>query len=251
MKLWFTISGIIIFSFGALAQDDYVSDKKIKNKKGFTNIPNPDFTNYTFTASAYTLKKRDFRFTNTDVVFTKISYGLTNNTMVSGNMSFAGTFVGSIKHKINLNEGFDLAFTGSIGQALYLPTDSFVMVTGGQSIFTFGDYQNNFTIGAGFYYAKANYIMVNDEDELFFNNIYIGAQRQIKPKTYLLGEAMYFWNYNSFVGSIAMKFIIKTRFSLIVGLMPIWQHARISANRSSVEGGVLPVIAFRMWLNRN
>lgn len=251
MKLWFGISIFFLFSCSLIAQDDYVSEKKIKKKKGFTNIPNPDFTNYTFTASAYTLKKRDFRFTNTDVIFSKVSYGLTNNTMVSANMSFAGTFIGSIKHKINLNEGLDLAFTASAGQGLYLPTDSVIFVTGGQSILTFGDYQNNFSIGAGFYYAKANYIMVNDEDELFLNNIYFGVQRQIKPRTYLLGEAMYFWNYNSFVGSLALKFIIKKRFSLITGLMPVWRDARVSPNRNVVQGGVIPVVAFRMWLNRN
>lgn len=251
MKLWLSACCILFLSYSVIAQDDYVSDKKTKKARMFSNIPNPDFTNYTFTASAYTLKKRDFRFTNTDIVFTKVSYGLTNNTMVSGNMSFAGTFVGAIKHKVNLNEGIDLAFSASIGQALYLPEDSFVMVTGGQSILTFGDYQNNFSIGAGFYYAKANYILVNDKDDLYLNNIFIGVQRQIRPKTYLLGEAMYFWNYNSFIGSLAMKFIIKTKFSLIVGLMPLWRDAQISPNRNSVEGGVLPVIAFRMWLNRN
>ena len=220
------------------AQDDYVSDEKIPSKDEiYDGIPNPDFTNYTFTASAYTLKKRDFRFSNTDIIFNKVSFGLSNKTTASLNMSFAGTFVGAIKHNINLNKGVDLAFSASAGQALYLPKDSVVNVAGLQSLITFGDLQNNFTVGAGFYYAKGNYDLVIDERELYLQNIFIATQQQLRPKTYLVAEGMYFLNYNAFTGSLALKFIIKTKMSLLVGLMPLYRDGRIAPNRSAAEGG--------------
>ena len=252
MKKFFFFFTLITLSSLINAQDDYVEEigKKPKNRM-FSGTPNPDFTNYTFTASAYTLRKRDFRFSNTDIIFSKVSYGLTNKTTASLNMSFAGTFIGAIKHKININDGLDLGFSVSAGQALLLPEDSVVISTGGQAILTLGDHQNNFTIGSGFYYAESNFDMVSDKRQLYLNNLFVATQQQIRPKTYLIAEGMYFWNYNSFVGSVALKFIIKTRMSLLVGLMPIYRDGRISPNRSSVEGGVIPVISFRMWLDRH
>lgn len=235
-----------------IAQDDYVSDIKIEDQTSkFKGIPNPDFTNYTFTASAYTLKKRDFRFSNTDIIFGKASYGLTDNTMASINISLIGTTVAAIKQRINLNDAIDLAFSASAGQALFLPKDSIVLITGGQSLITFGDHQNNFTVGAGFYYAKGNYDLVGEKRELFLQNIFVATQQQLKPKTYLVAEGMYFLNYNAFTGSLALKFIIKTNMSLLVGLMPLFRDGRVTPNRSAIEGGVVPVASFRLYLDRH
>ncbi|MDF1672920.1 MAG: hypothetical protein P1U41_05420 [Vicingaceae bacterium] len=252
MKKLFIFFTFTLMLLQVKAQDDYVSNEKIPSKEEvYDGIPNPDFTNYTFTASAYTLKKRDFRFSNTDIIFNKVSYGLSNRTTASLNTSFAGTFIGAIKHNINLNEGVDLAFSASAGQALYLPKDSIIYAAGLQSLITFGDLQNNFTVGAGFYYAKSNYGMVVEERELYLQNIFVATQQQLRPKTYLVAEGIYFLNYNAFAGSLALKFIIKTRMSLLVGLMPIYRDGRVAPNRSVAEGGVIPVASFRMYLDRH
>jgi len=244
---------IIISSISLKAQDDYVANDidNSKTENDYLGIPNPDFTNYTFTASAYTLKKRDFRFSGTDIIFLKGSYGLTNKTTVSLNTSFIGTFVGAIKHNININDGVDLAFSASGGQVWYLPEDSFVNIIGGQALLTLGDYQNNFTVGAGFYYANGNYDLVNDKRELYLQNIFVATQRQLKPKTYLIAEGIYFLNYNAFAGSIALKFIIKTKMALLAGLMPLYRDGRVTPNRSRTEGGIAPVVSFRLYLDRH
>ena len=174
------------------AQDDYVLEKDVpKVKRVFSGTPNPDFTNYALTASAYPLPKRDFRFSGTDIIFAKASYGLTNETTVSVNLSLIGTFIGAIKHNINIREGFDLAFSGSFGQALFIPEDTLAIIGGGdtvtqigggQVIATLGDHQNNLTGGIGVYYAKSNYEIIAGEEELFLNNVFIAGQKQLRNK---------------------------------------------------------------------
>lgn len=252
MKKLFIFFAFLLSLSQLKAQDDYVLEEKpISTEKPDAGIPNPDFTNYTFTASAYTLKKRDMRFSNTDIIFNKFSYGISDKTTGSLNISFAGTFTAAIKHNINLNDGIDLAFSASAGQALFLPTDSVVYITGGQSLITFGNHQNNFTAGVGFYYAKGNYDLVVEERELYLQNIFVATQQQLRPKTYLVVEGIYFLNYNAFAGSLALKFIIKSNMSLLVGLMPLYRDGRVAPGRSAVEGGVAPVASFRLYLDRH
>jgi hypothetical protein len=259
MKKRFAFFILSIVPFLTFAQDDYVITEQIQEKpqsRVFSGLPNPDFTNYTFTASAYTLHKRDFRFSNTDIFFLKGSYGLSNKTMVSLNLSALGTFIGSVKHKININDGMDLGLTASMGQALMIPgdslaEDSIINSVGGQAVISLGDHQNNISGGYGFYYAESNYDMIDGDRSLYLNNFFVAVQKQISPKTYLMAEGMYFLNYNSFVGSIAFKFIIKTRWSLVAGLMPVFRNGRIGPNRTSFEGGVIPVIALRLYLDRH
>lgn len=252
MKKFFFIFILLFNCLFLFSQDDYVADGKIENKTSkHKGVSNPDFTNYTLTASAYTLNKRDFRFSNTDIIFTKASYGLRDNTTVSVNTSLAGTFVGAIKQNININDGIDLALSASAGQALFVPEDSVVNIVGGQALITLGDHQNNFTIGTGFYYAKSNYDVIDNNREFYLQNIFVATQRQIRPKTYIVAEGIYFFNYNTFVGSLALKFIIKTRMSLLVGIMPLYRNGRITPNRSTIEGGVVPVASFRFYLDRH
>lgn len=235
------------------AQDDYVQaiDPNSKNEV-FQQIPNPDYSNYTLNASAYTLKKNSFRLSNNALVFTKVGYGISDKTTASLNVSLIGTSIVSVKHKININEGLDIAFSGSVGRLMNLPTDSTAFFTGGQSILTFGDIQNHFSVGTGFYYVKSNFDLVADEREMYFNNVFVAIHKQIRPKTYLLAEGMYFWNYNTFVGAVSLKFIIRKTMSLLAGLMPLARDARIAPNRNNVtEATVLPALSFRINLSRD
>lgn len=214
-------------------------------------MPNPDYTNYTLTASAYTLRSRDFRFSGTDLLFAKVSYGIKTNTTVSGHISLLGSLIGSVKQKIPLGENLDLGFALSAGRALYAPTDSLVNIAGGQSMVTLGDFQNNLTAGVGIYYTHSNFELLEDKRDVFFNHVYAAVQRQLWSKIYLMAEGMYFWDYNTFVGSVVLKFIIKRDYSLCVGVMPLARDGRIAPNRSVTEAGVIPVISYRWLLSRN
>ena len=99
MKLLHSFFFIIIlipnFSFG---QDDYVNEKPIKNRNLLEDsLPNPDYTNYFINSSALTLKKESIRLSNSYILFTKGSYGLTDNSTISVGLSLIGTFTGSFK----------------------------------------------------------------------------------------------------------------------------------------------------------
>ena len=248
--------GVIFFLlFFAListkAQDeDYVISKPDNTENLFNPIPNPDFTNYLLTSSAYTLKSRDMRISGTDIIFAKGSYGLTNNTMASISISLVGTLISSIKHQIHINENLKLGVSGSIGQLLSIPEDSMVFFAGGQSMITLGDIQNNITFGTGFYYAKGTFDLLNEKREFFLSNAYIATQKQVGRRVYIIAEGIYFWNYNVFSGAAGVKIIIKEHMALGFGVMPIgWRDPTI--NRTNIEASAIPIISFRMLLDRH
>jgi hypothetical protein len=78
---------ICLNSFFAFSQEDYVIEKPIdKRISKFDSIPNPDFTNYFLNSSALTLKKGDIRLSNTDILFTKGSFGFTEKSTISASI---------------------------------------------------------------------------------------------------------------------------------------------------------------------
>ncbi|NQX97289.1 MAG: hypothetical protein HRT73_05330 [Flavobacteriales bacterium] len=246
------IKAVLFYLFFSLttfivkAQDDYVISKPVElNKKDFNTIKNPDFTSYLLSSSSYTLKKKDIRISNTDLLFAKGSYGLTDNTTASLSISLIGTFIASIKQQINLTEGLTMGFSVSIGQLLAVPTDSVIFFTGGQSMVTLGDIQNNITFGVGFYYAKSSFKAINEEKEFFLSNFYVSSQKQISKRVYLIAEGIYFGNYNVLSGALGIKVTIKESMTLGFGIMPLaWIDPNI--NNSDIDAGALPIITFRM-----
>jgi len=242
----------LIFNAIGLCQDeDYVINKPTKTKTSiFSSIPNPDYTNYSLTASSYTLKKREIRISATDFIFYKGSYGLTNNTMVSLSTSFIGTLTASIKQQFNLSEDLKLGVSASAGQILGISEDTIIGFGGGQVMATLGDIQNNITLGYGLYYAKSSYEVISDEKDFLLSNIFVGTQKQLGRKIYLMAEGIYFLNYNVFSGAISVKVILKTNMAITAGLMPIGWNGRTSS-RSRDETSLIPLISFRMLLNRH
>lgn len=236
-------------SAGYSQDEDYVINKPTdKTDKYTTSTPNPDFTNYSLTASAYTLKKKTFRLANTDIIFNKVSYGLTDNTTLSLNLSFIGTFALAAKHQFHINDHLKLGVSGSAGQLFAIDEDTIINFVGGQTMITFGDIQDNFTAGTGYYYADGSYEVFNNETKLRLSNVFIGTQKQIGRKSYLIIDGIYFVNYNVFSGAIALKFIIKSSMSLTFGVMPIGWNGNQSAGIKG-ETSVLPLISFRMLLD--
>jgi len=233
---------------------DYVMDKperkKAKNRV-FSQIANPDFTNYFLTASAFTLRSRDIRLSNTDILFTKGSYGLTNNTTASLNVSFLGTTAGAIKHKIDLTDDLKLGISASLGSLATISEDSLIYFGGGQTMLTSGDHQNNITFGIGYYYVISTFELLRNDDQLPFYNLYIGLQKQIGKRTYFMGEVIYFPEYNVITGSAGIKVIIKNNMSICGGLMPISNEYQYVGNRKIRQSTVIPLLSFRMLLDRH
>jgi len=223
------------------AQDDYVISKPITQKiNSYEKLDNPDFTNYLLSSSSFTLKKRDIRVSNTDILFAKGSYGITNNTTVSLSMSLIGGFVASIKQQINLSDELKMGVSASVGQIVSIPTDSIIFFTGGQTMVTLGDFQNNITFGLGFYYAKSSFKIVNNEKEFFLSNIYVATQKQLGRRVYLIAEGIYFNNYNVLSGALGVKITIKESMTLGFGVMPLaWIDPSI--NSSNIEANAIPL----------
>lgn len=250
MKKIYCFFIVLMYCTACFSQDeDYVIDKpKDKTDKYTTNIPNPDFTNYSLTASAYTLKKKSFRLVNTGIIFNKVSYGLTDNTTLSLNLSFIGTFALAAKHQFHINDHLKLGISGSAGQMYGIHEDTTIGFVGGQTMITFGDIQDNFTAGTGFYYANSSYEVFNNETKLKLSNVFVGTQKQIGRKSYLMLDGIYFVNYNVFTGAVALKFIIKTSMSLTFGVMPIgWNGNR--GRGIDGETSAIPLLSFRMLLD--
>jgi len=247
---------IWVFLFGATLstaaqEDEYVINQpNNQNENRFEKLKNPDFSNYLLTSSSFTLKKRDIRISNTNVIFSKASYGLTDKTTASLSISLIGTFIASIKQQVKIADELKLGFSAAAGQIAALPTDSIVFFTGGQSMITLGDHQNNITFGLGIYYAKSSFKLINEEKEFLLSNIYIAMQRQLGKRVYLIAEGIYFNNYNILSGSLGAKITIKESMTLGAGIMPLaWIDPSI--NTSNIEASAIPLLTFRMLLDRH
>ncbi|MBL4592552.1 MAG: hypothetical protein JKX68_01910 [Flavobacteriales bacterium] len=254
-------------TFSALyAQDvDYVISDPKKERKEFkkptvsdsTLIPNPDYTSYFLNATAYTLKKKNIRLSGTDIIFIKGSYGLTDNTMVSVNLSIFGTATASIKQQINLSKSVKVGISGTGGLILFLPGDSLTQsndttmyMGGGQAMVTLGDKQDNITAGTGVYYIHSDYdLFGNGKKSFIINTIYIGFQKQLSKKLYVMAEGMYFINYQIFTGAIGIKLVMGDRITLNFGLMPFGWNTP-GTNRTEVLPIAIPLISFRMLLGK-
>jgi hypothetical protein len=249
---------ILIFSlaycFSSFAQDDYVLESESNSKtkeinKAIFNKPNPDYTSYFTTPTAYTLTKRDFRLASNDILFFKISYGLTSNTTISLNMSAFSSLIGSIKQNIKKNENVCVSITASLGDLTSGIKDTSVLFTGGSGQATIGNHQNNVTVGTGFYYINSNIEMINEEHEFFFHTINAGFQKQLSKNVYLMIDGLYFTNYNILTGGAGFRFVIKTKYSINAGLMPIfWNNIRTT--RHDFTSGVIPFFSARMLIER-
>tara|TARA_R110001592_G_scaffold88758_4_gene261314 strand:- start:427 stop:1197 length:771 start_codon:yes stop_codon:yes gene_type:complete len=242
-----------IYFTAAFAQDDYVlesdNSKTTEINKAIFNKPNPDYTSYFTTPTAYTLTKRDFRLASNDILFFKASYGLTNNTTISLNISAFSSLVGSIKQNIKRNENVSVSITASIGDLTSGLEDTTVLFTGGSGQATIGDHQNNVTIGTGIYYINSSVEMINEESEFFFHTINAGFQKQLSKNIYLMIDGLYFTNYNILTGGAGFKFVIKTKYSINAGLMPIfWNNIR--STRYDFTSGVIPFFSARMLIER-
>lgn len=255
----FIVLILCLFSFTLCnaQEEDYVlkdknsrtSKRGLKDKKDIYEISNPDYTSYFISPTAYTLTKRDFRLASNDIMFFKGTYGLTDHTNISINTSLFGSLIGSIKQSIDIDENQKLAFSASIGDFTASIKDTNILFTGADACFTLGNHQNNISIGTGFYYIKSSIDIFNDRKEFYAHVISFGLQNQIKKKIYVMVDGYYFTNYSILTAALGFKFIIRTRYNLNVGVMPIlWNDIRSS--RYDIKPTMIPVVSFRMLIER-
>jgi hypothetical protein len=246
--------------------DDYVINNPNKSRSENFNSPsildtstiaNPDYTAYFLNPTAYTLEKKKIRLSATNIFFLKGSYGLTKNAMVSVNISALGTATASLKQQLNLTNNIKLGFSASGGLLIYIPGDTtsqtrseMVSILGGQTMITIGDKQDNITIGTGLYYIYDHSNFLTNSNQYFIaNNIFIGFQKQLGRKVYLMAEGIYLSKYHAFTGALGLKFIVGDRVALNFGIMPFgWKDQ--ATQKIDLAPIAIPLISFRMLLGR-
>ena len=261
MKNLFFIIICISFSVTAFAQtdDDYVNEDKTttpKQKRSIDSdatiiygISNPDYTNHFLTPTSLTLKKDEIRLASSDIIFAKASYGLTNSTTISVNSALFGMFIPSIKQSLAVNNEMTIAASLSGGQLLAINEDSVIAFGGGSIMGTLGNIQNNFTVGAAFYYAKGTFNFANNNEMPFFH-FFIGGHRQIGQRVFISFDVMYFPTYQVYTGSAGIKITIRENMSIGIGVMPIaWND--VSTNKGvEFQPILIPLLSFKMLLNK-
>ncbi len=255
-KFWLLLSLFFFFiklSCFAQVEDDYVNKNQSKSKPLFNKkiyeISNPDYTSYFLSPTAFTLTKRDFRIASNDFIFVKGTYGLTDKLNISLNTSLFGSLIGSLKQRIDLGEQKSLSFSASLGNFTFTLKDTNILFSSADANFTFGTIQNSITVGTGMSFIKSNIDLVNDKRKFLMHFITFGLQNQLSRKVYFMVDGYYFTNYNILTAAAGFKFVIKTRYTLNAGVMPIlWNDTRRS--RYDIKPMMIPVVSFRMLIER-
>lgn len=263
MKMLFFIVSFLLAATVLAQTDDYVLEKEKSsatkrthpnnsdNESVIYGISNPDYTNHLLTPTSFTLKKREIRLASSDIIFAKVSYGLTNSTTVSVNTAMFGMLIPSIKYSIAINNQMTIAGALSGGQLLAISEDSIIGFAGGSLMGTLGNIQNNLTAGIGFYYAKGSFDFVNNDNEMPFFHFFIGGHRQISQRLFLSFDAMYFPLYQVYTGSAGIKITLKENMSLGIGVMPIAWNDVSTNNGVEFQPILIPLLSFKMLLNKS
>ncbi|OFY87414.1 MAG: hypothetical protein A3F72_04230 [Bacteroidetes bacterium RIFCSPLOWO2_12_FULL_35_15] len=124
------------------------------NRKGSSWFANPNATRYFFAPSAIPLKKQEGYYQNAYLLANSVNVGLTNNITIGGGVVIPLLFYVTPKVSFKVAKNFYLG-------AGILFTQSFISGFGlsagiGYGLATYGYYEHNVTIGAGYGYAKFN-----------------------------------------------------------------------------------------------
>ncbi|NCP45438.1 MAG: hypothetical protein GW818_03165, partial [Flavobacteriales bacterium] len=79
---------------------------------------------------------------------------------------------------------------------------------------------------------------------------FIGAQRQISKRLYLVIDGIYFPTYQVYTGGVGIKLTLGKKISLGLGFMPIaWND--VSTNRGvELQPVAIPLLSFKILLNK-
>lgn len=124
------------------------------NRKGSTWFTNPNATRYFFAPSAIPLKKHEGYFQNAYLLANSVNVGITENITVGGGVVIPLLFY--VTPKVSYKAAKKFYVGGGV-----LFTQSFINEFGlsagiGYALATYGSYEHNVTLGAGYGFAKFN-----------------------------------------------------------------------------------------------
>ncbi len=124
------------------------------NRRGSSWFANPNATRYFFAPSAIPLKKQEGYYQNAYLLANSVNVGITNNITIGGGVVIPLLFY--VTPKVSFKVAANFYLGGGI-----LFTQSFISGFGlsagiGYGLATYGSYEHNVTIGAGYGFAKFN-----------------------------------------------------------------------------------------------
>ncbi|MBB6610980.1 hypothetical protein H7F15_08025 [Pontibacter sp. Tf4] len=138
---------------------DKVKSYRILEERNYKNgeywYENPNSTRYLFSPSAYSLRKGEAYYQNTYLVLNSFNYGVTDNFTIGGGFELISTFSGEPTFFFTPKYTFKLTDKWRAGGGvLYLTStladDGFTGVGIGYGIVTYGNTDNNATLGMGY-----------------------------------------------------------------------------------------------------
>ncbi|MCJ8165236.1 hypothetical protein MKJ04_10310 [Pontibacter sp. E15-1] len=133
---------------------------RILDERNFRNgafwFDNPNATRYLFSPSAYSLRKGEAYYQNTYLVLSSFNYGVTDRFTIGAGFELISTFSGEPIFFITPKYSFPINEKWSAGAGvLYAnaPIEDFDGLGIGYGIVTYGNRDNNATLGVGFGYV--------------------------------------------------------------------------------------------------
>lgn len=153
-------AGIITIPNDQVKTTRILDDRNYRNGKYW--FENPNATRYLFGPSAFSLRKGEAYFQTTYGVLNSINYGLTDNFTIGGGFELISTFSGSPTFFITPKYTFEINDKWRAGAGvLYLTTtlaeDEFSGLGIGYGIVTYGNTDNNATLGLGYGYVDGSF----------------------------------------------------------------------------------------------
>ncbi|WP_161888804.1 hypothetical protein [Pontibacter russatus] len=160
---------------------------RILDERNFRNgeywFDNPNATRYLFAPSAYSLRKGEAYYQNTYLVLNSFNYGITDRLTIGAGFELISTFSGEPIFFITPKYSFPISDKWNAGAGvLYAnaPIEDFSGLGIGYGLITYGNRDNNATLGVGFGYV---------DDEVSGKPVFnLSGMRRISRKMALVTE---------------------------------------------------------------
>ncbi len=166
--------------------------------KGEYWFDNPNQTRYLFSPSAFSLKKGEAYYQNTYLLLNSFNYGLTDRFTIGGGFEIISTFSGEPIFFITPKYSFPINDKWRAGTGvLYVNStisDSFDGLGIGYGIVTYGNTNDNATLGVGFGYIEGD---ISEKPV-----ITLSGMKRLSRKTSLVTENWLFTSNTDFSGSM-------------------------------------------------
>lgn len=176
--------GEILIPMGVVKNFRILNDRNFKNGEYW--FENPNATRYLFSPSAYSLSKGEAYYQNTYVLLNSFHYGVIDRFSIGGGFELITTFSGDPAFYITPKYTFPISENWNAGAGILyarVPIEDFSGVGIGYGIVTYGNRDNNATLGVGFGYVDGE-----AEGRPVIN---LSGMRRIGRKTALVTESWF------------------------------------------------------------